>query len=37
VLICDRDAKWNAPMREWLGDPGIRVAQTPYQVPNANA
>jgi transposase InsO family protein len=37
VLICDRDAKWSAPMRARLGDAGIRVVQTPYQAPNANA
>ena len=37
VLICDRDAKWNAPVRERLGEAGIRVVQTPFQAPNANA
>jgi transposase InsO family protein len=37
VLICDRDAKWSAPVRTRLGDAGIRVVQTPYQAPNANA
>jgi len=37
VLICDRDAKWSAPVRARLGDTGIRVVQTPYQAPNANA
>ena len=37
VLICDRDTKWSAPVRTRLGDAGIRVAQTPYQAPNANA
>jgi len=37
VLICDRDAKWSAPVRARLGDAGIRVVQTPYQAPNANA
>src|SRR5438445_7051692 len=37
VLICDRDAKWSAPVRAQLGDAGIRVVQTPYQAPNANA
>ena len=35
VLICDRDAKWSAPVRERLGDAGIRVVQTPFQAPNA--
>ena len=37
VLICDRDAKWSLPVRERLGEAGIRVVQTPYQAPNANA
>ena len=37
VLICDRDAKWSAPVRRLLEDSGIRVVQTPYQAPNANA
>jgi putative transposase len=37
VLICDRDAKWSMPVRTRLGDAGIRVMQTPYQAPNANA
>jgi transposase InsO family protein len=37
VLICDRDAKWSAPVREYLGEAGIRVVQTPFQAPNANA
>ena len=37
VLICDRDAKWSAPVRAQLGEVGIHVVQTPYQAPNANA
>ena len=37
VLICDRDMKWSAPVRTRLRDAGIRVVQTPYQAPNANA
>lgn len=37
VLICDRDAKWSAEAREGLEDVEIRVVQTPYQAPNANA
>jgi putative transposase len=37
VLICDRDAKWSAPVRERLGEAGICVVPTPYQAPNANA
>ena len=37
MLICDRDAKWSAPVRARLGEAGIRVVQTPFQAPNANA
>ena len=37
VLICDRDAKWSAAVRERLAEGGIRVVRTPYQAPNANA
>jgi len=37
VLICDRDAKWRGPVREILQNAGIRVVQTPYRAPNANA
>jgi transposase InsO family protein len=37
VLICDRDAKWSAAVRDRLAEGGIRVVQTPYQGPNANA
>ena len=37
VLICDRDAKGSAPVRDRLGEAGIRVVQTPFQAPNANA
>ena len=37
VLICDRDAKWSAPVRARLSEAGIRVVRTPYQAPNANA
>jgi transposase InsO family protein len=36
VLICDRDAKWSAPVRRRLGEAGIRVVLTPYRAP-ANA
>jgi hypothetical protein len=36
VLICDRDAKWSAAVRERLEEAGIRVVQTPYAAPNAN-
>jgi transposase InsO family protein len=37
VLICDRDTKWSRPVRVRLGEAGIRLVQTPYQAPNANA
>jgi hypothetical protein len=37
VLICDRDAKWSAVVRDRLDEAGTRVVQTPYQTPNANA
>jgi transposase InsO family protein len=37
LLICDRDTKWSAPVRARLEEAGIRVVQTPYQAPNANA
>jgi transposase InsO family protein len=37
VLICDRDRKWSAPVRQFLADAAVRVVQTPFQAPNANA
>jgi putative transposase len=37
VLICDRDTKWGVPVRARLGEAGIRIVQTPYRAPNANA
>jgi hypothetical protein len=37
VLICDRDAKWSGEVRRLLSDGGIRVVQTPFHAPNANA
>ena len=37
VLICDRDAKRSRAVRARLQDAGIRVVQTPYPAPNANA
>jgi putative transposase len=37
VLLCDGDTKWSAPVRTRLGEAGIRVVQTPYRAPNANA
>ena len=36
VLICDRDRKWSAPVRQLLADAGVRVVQTPFLAPNAN-
>jgi len=32
-MICDWDAKWSTPVRERLGEAGIRVVQTPFQAP----
>jgi transposase InsO family protein len=37
VLICDRDAKWTRAVRDQLAASGVRVVQTPYRAPNANA
>lgn len=37
VLICDRDGKWSPTVRTGLEESGIRVVQTPFQAPNANA
>ena len=37
VLICDRDAKWSRVVRDQLTNAGLRVVQTPYRAPNANA
>jgi putative transposase len=37
VLICDRDAKWSAAVRQTLAAAGIRMIQTPYAAPNCNA
>jgi transposase InsO family protein len=37
VLICDRDQKWSASVRQRLGESGIRMVQTPFQAPNCNA
>ena len=37
VLICDRDAKSSETVRARLQDVGLRVVQTPYRAPNANA
>ena len=37
VMICDRDSKWSAAVRERLNEAGIRVVRTLYEAPNANA
>ena len=37
VLICDRDAKWSAPVRARLQEGGLRVIQTSYRAPNCSA
>lgn len=37
VLICDRDRKWSVAVRHLLAAAGLRVVQTPFQAPNANA
>ena len=37
VLICARDATWSRTVREHLEQAGLRVVQTPYRAPNANA
>lgn len=34
---CDRDAKWSSAVRQLLSEGGIRVVQTPWRAPNANA
>jgi transposase InsO family protein len=36
-LICDRDRKWSAGVRQLLEISGVRVIQTPYRAPNCNA
>jgi hypothetical protein len=35
-LICDRDTKWSAAVRQTLAAAGIRVIQTPDAAPNCN-
>src|SRR5262249_6384543 len=37
VLMCDRDAKWSASVRERLSEAGDGVGRKPYQAANANA
>jgi hypothetical protein len=37
VLICDCDRTSSGPVRQLLVEAGIRVGQTPFQTPNANA
>ena len=34
VLICDRDTKWSAAVRQTLTASGIRMIRTPYAAPN---
>ena len=37
ALICDRDRCWSHAFRQILRTSGIRIVQTPFQAPNANA
>ena len=37
ALICDRDRCWSPAFRQILHTSGIRLVQTPFQAPNANA
>src|SRR5262249_25747848 len=37
VLICDREAKWSRSVCARVQEAGLRVIQTPYRAPNANA
>ena len=37
ILICDRDTRWRGPVRDCVGEAGIRIVQTAYQAPNANS
>jgi putative transposase len=37
VLICDRDTKWSAVVRQTLAAAGVHLVQTPYRAPNCNA
>jgi hypothetical protein len=37
ILICDRDRKWSADVRQRLWDAGLQVVLTPVRAPNANA
>jgi transposase InsO family protein len=37
VLICDRDRKWSAAVRDLLQTSGVRVIRTPFCAPNCNA
>jgi transposase InsO family protein len=36
-LICDRDRKWSAAVRQLLETSDARVIQTPFRAPNCNA
>lgn len=37
VLICDRDAKWSAPVRARSEEGGLCVIQTPHRATDGNA
>jgi transposase InsO family protein len=37
VLIWDRDRKWSGEVGRLLNEAGLRVVQTPFRAPNANA
>jgi putative transposase len=36
-LICDRDRKWSAAVRQLLETSDVRVIRTPFRAPNCNA
>jgi putative transposase len=36
-LICDRDRKWSAAVRQLLETSGVRIIRTPFRAPNCNA
>ena len=35
IVICDRDARWTAPVHDILHESGIRVVRTPHDAANA--
>jgi putative transposase len=37
MLICDRDQKWSASVRQTLEECNVRMGRTPFQAPNCNA